>query len=219
MAKNNVENYACAVIVEGKHMLLLRELGKDDFPLTGYYFPGGKCRSQDTVKEDLAKAMAKKYGSRIKIVDSITPIARIREGKKEVLHGFFCEALTPLHYPTAHFEYIYSDFSGISSLYIDPLDKVLAEKVALYYPIYAYKKRLAPLSSKEKEEARFYLDSLFYFRASIPGKEISDFSMLIRCDSTIQEIRKAYLWLLKLYGLDLNEYLDLLSYRRAHPSK
>ncbi len=219
MAKNNVENYACAVIVEGKHMLLLRELGKDDFPLTGYHFPGGRCHSQESAKDDLARAIAKKYGARIKIVDSITPMARVSNGKKEVLYGFFCEALTPLHYPRANFEYIYSDFSNLVSLYIDPLDKVLAEKVSLYYPIYAYKKRLAALSPKEKEEARFYLDSLFYFRSSLPAKEISDFSMLIRCDSTIEEIRKAYYWLLKLYGLDLNEYLDLLSYRRNHPSR
>ncbi len=219
MAKTNVEHYACAVIAEGKHMLLLRELGKDDFPLTGYHFPGGKCRGEDSVKDDLGKALARKYGAKVKVVASITPIAHVRGGKKEVLHGFFCEALTPLRYPSDHFQYVYSDFSGLSSLYLDPLDKVLAEKVALYYPIYAYKKRLAALSPKEKDEAKFYLDSLFYFRTAIPAKEISDFSMLIRCDSTISDIRKAYFWLLKLYGLDLNEYLDLLSYRRSHPTK
>lgn len=219
MAKTKVEHYACAVVIVGKHLLLLRQLGNDDFPLSGYHFPGGKARSEDLLKESLADALWKKYKAKVKILAPISPIAKVKDGVKVVLHGFICEPLTVWRFPKEHFQFIYSDFPTLKDLYLDPLDRILSEKVSLFYPIYGYKKRLVPLSEKEKGEASLYLDSLFYFRSALPGREISDFSLLIRADSAIEQIRAAYAWLLRLYGLDLNEYLDVLEYRKTHSAR
>ncbi|HBS02577.1 MAG TPA: hypothetical protein DEA63_01755 [Firmicutes bacterium] len=219
MGKERIEHYSCAVVVQGKHLLLLRELGKDDFPLSGFHFPGGKARSEDRLEEALQSALAEKYGASVKIIAPICPLAKVDGKRKIVLHAFLCEPLSPFHFPRAHFEYVYSDFASLQDLYLDPLDRVLAQKVRLFYPVYGYKRRLVPLSEKQKGEAKLYLDSLFYFRSALPGKEISDFSLLIRADSTIQQIRDAYYWLLNLYGLDLNEYLDVLEYRKKRLGK
>lgn len=219
MASITVEHYAAAIVVVGRHILLVRELGKDDFPITGYHFPGGKAKSEDSLKSSLLDALKKKYEAKVKIIESVSPLARIQNGRKVVIHGFICEPLSPFKFPAKHFQSVYSDFDGVSSLYVDPLDRKLAEKVIRFYPIYGYKRRLAPLSEKEKGEANFYLDALFYFRSAIPAKEISDFSLLIRADSTIEQIRAAFAWLLDLYALDLNQYLDVLEYKKAHSKK
>ena len=216
MGNITTEHYASAVILVGKRLLLVRELGKDDFPSSGFHFPGGKARRLENMKEDLQEALLKKYGAKIKIVEEITPLALAQNGRKVVLHGFLCEPLSRFSFPAAHFEHVYADLGRISEIYLDPLDRKLAEKVARFFPLYAYKKRLFPLSQKEKGEASFYLDSLFYFRSALPDKELSDFSLLIRSDSTIEEIRSAFFWLLGLYGLDLNAYLDVLEYRKKH---
>ncbi len=219
MANATVEHYAAAIVIVGRHILLVRELGSDDFPITGYHFPGGRAKSEDDLKGALAESLKKKYEAKVKILEPVSPLARIQGGRKVVIHGFICEPLSPFKFPAKHFQSVYSSFEGISSLYLDPLDKKLAEKVARFYPIYGYKKRLLALSEKEKGEANFYLDALLYFRSAVPAKEISDFSLLIRSDSTIAQIRSAFYWLLDLYGLDLNQYLDVLEYKKAHPQK
>ncbi len=211
-----VEHYAAAVVIVGRHFLLVRELGGDDFPINGFCFPGGKAKDEDGLKSALHDSLKKKYGAKVKIIEPITPIAQIKNGKMIVIHGFICEPLAPFKFPAKHFQHVYADFERIPSLYLDPLDRKLAEKVIRFYPLYGYKRRLAPLTEKEKGEAGFYLDSLFYFRSAIPAKEISDFSLLLRADSTIEQIRAAYHWLLNLYGVDLNQYLDVLEYKKAH---
>ena len=216
MRKTNIEHYAAAVTMRGKDLLLIRELGKDDFPSVGFHFPGGKAKSEEQLIPALREALKKKYGATVKIVDSIPPIARMEGGKKIVIHGFICDLLSNFVFPKQHFQWVYADFERISSLYLDPLDRKLAEKVFHYFPLYAHKERYLKLAEKDKGEAYFYLDSLFYFRSLIPDREISDFSFLIRADSTIEQIRSAYAWLLDLYGLDLNQYLDVVEYKKAH---
>ena len=216
MAKMKIEHYACAIVIVGKHLLLVRQLGKDDFPLSGFHFPGGRAKNEDCLKEALSDSLWKKYKAKVKILAPISPIARVNDGTKVVLHGFLCEPLTVFRFPKDHFQFVYSDFPTLKDLYLDPLDRTLSEKISLFYPIYGYKKRLVALTDKEKAEASLYLDSLFYFRSALPGREISDFSLLIRADSTIEQIRSAYRWLLRLYGLDLTEYLDVLEYRKKH---
>ncbi len=216
MRKTNFEHYAAAVIIRGRQLLLIRELEKDDFPSVGFHFPGGKAKSEEQLMPALKEALAMKYGANVKIVDSIPAIARMVGGKKVVIHGFVCDLLSNFAFPKQHFQSVYADFDRVSSLYVDPLDRKLAEKVIHYYPLYAHKERYRELSEKDKGEAFFYLDSLFYFRSAIPDREISDFSLLIRSDSTIEEIRSAYAWLLDLYGLDVNQYLDVVEYKKAH---
>ena len=219
MGNISVEHYGAAVVIVGRHILLLRELGKDDFPITGFHFPGGKAKSEENLKASLLESLKKKYSAKVKILEAIPPLARIQGQTKVVIHGFLCEPLSPFAFPKSHFQHVYCGFDEISSLYLDPLDRKLAERVARFYPLYGYKRRLVPLSEKEKGEASFYLDSLFYFRSAIPARDISDFSLLLRCDSTIEQIRSAYYWLLDLYGLDLNQYLDVLDYKKAHNRK
>lgn len=213
MGKIKVEHYAAAVIIVGKRILLIRELGKDDFPITGFHFPGGKAKKEGQLKAALAEALKKKYGAKVKIVDSISPLASIENGRKVVIHGFLCEMLSRFAFPAKHFQSIYSSFDELPSLYLDSLDRKLAEKVALFYPLYAQKRRYLKLSEKEKGEARFYLESLFYYRDLIPAKEISDFSLLLEADCSIKQIRSAYLWILDLYGIDVNQYLDIVEYQ------
>jgi ADP-ribose pyrophosphatase YjhB (NUDIX family) len=219
MAKVNVEHYCAAVIIVGKQILLLRELGKDDFPLGGFHFPGGRAKSEGELQNALANALFRKYGAKVKFISAFTPLASREGDKKVVLHGFLCESLSSFAFPSVHFQHIYASFSSLSSIYIDALDRKLAEKVAYFYPIYGYKKRLVKLTDKEKGEASFYLDSLLYFRRAIPNKEISDFSLLLRSDSTIEDIRHAYAWLLDTYGLDVNQYLDVIEFKRKKERK
>ena len=219
MRKTSVEHYAAAVIIRGKQLLLIRELGEDDFPSVGFHFPGGRAKNEEQLLPALRGALMKKYGATAKIVDSIPAIARMVNGRKVVIHGFVCDLLSNFVFPKKHFKYVYADFDRVSSLYLDPLDRKLAEKVIHFYPLYAHKDRYHQLSEKDKAEAYFYLDSLFYFRSAIPDREISDFSFLIRSESTIEEIRSAYAWLLDLYGLDLNQYLDVVEYKKAHSKK
>lgn len=219
MAKVNVEHYCAAVIIVGKQILLLRELGKDDFPLAGFHFPGGRAKNEGELQSALKSALLRKYGAKIKIISAFTPLAARESGRKVVLHGFLCEPLSPLTFPSKHFQHIYASFSSLNAVYIDSLDRKLAEKVAYFYPIYGYKRRLVQLSEKEKGEAGFYLDSLLYFRSSMPAKEISDFSLLLRSDSAIEDIRRAYVWLLDTYGLDVNQYLDVIEFKRKKERK
>ncbi len=219
MRKTNVEHYAAAVIFMGKRLLLIRELGKDDFPNVGFHFPGGRAKNEEQLIPALKEALRTKYGATVKVVDSMPPMAHMKEGRKIILHGFVCDLLSNFAFPKDHFEYVYADFDRIPSLYLDPLDRKLAERVVRFYPLYAHKSRYLKLSEKENGEANFYLDSLFYFRSAIPDREISDFSLLIHSDSTIGQIRSAYAWLLNLYGLDLNQYLDVVDYKKAHSKK
>ncbi len=218
MGKTNVEHYAAAVIIVGKRILLIRELGKDDFPITGFHFPGGKAKNAEQLKTALADSLKKKYGAKVKIVDSISPLASIENGKKVIIHGFICEMLSRFIFPKDHFQSIYSGFDELPSLYLDPLDRKLAEKVVHFYPLYTQKRRYIKLSEKENGEARFYLESLLFYRNLVPAKDILDFSLLIDSDCSIKQIRSAYLWILDLYGIDVNQYLDIVEYK-AHTQK
>lgn len=207
---------AAAVFLEGRSILLCRELGNDGFPKSGFHFPGGFLPDLDHQKSDLKELISKKYQAEIRILSPMSPIVGYQNDRTVLtLHPFICEKLSPFVFPTKNFDYRFLILSDLDTLYLDHLDRLLAEKIALYYPLLINALLPYARSPHEQSELRVYLDSLVYFKDRMPASEISDFSALCQCQIDIADLRKAYKWLLNRYDLDYNEYLDLLDFRAA----
>lgn len=214
--KKPIESYVAAVIIEGKTVLVCRELCADGFPKSGFHFPGGKTHEGSVHPAVLKALIQKKYKADIRIISTMTPISGYaRDGAEVHLYPFLCQLISPLHFPTYRFQYRHLELNDLNSVYLDHFDKILAQKVAFYYPLYTVNK--APVRSPhDKSEINVYIDSLLYFSKRLPATEVSDFSALARTAITVPDLRRAYAWLLDLYGLDYNEYLDVLDFRKAH---
>jgi len=215
--KNRNQVFVSAVFLKGKSFLVCRELALDDYPKSGFHFPGGSVRPGSDLKTAIKELIFKKYGTEIRIMSALTPVfGHGDEGKTMVLYPFICENISPFLFPSKRFSCRYLPFDEISSLYFDRLDKALAEKIALYYPLFSDAKPAKEKDEHEKREIGLYLDSLAYFDRRLPPNETKDFSSLTESAASLIEIRKAYKWLLERYDLDYNEYLDVLDYRKKH---
>jgi hypothetical protein len=211
------DRYVAAVFLEGRNVLVCRELASDGFPRSGFHFPGGQVKDDAHLKEDLKAVIAKKYGANLRILSPMTPIQGYSvDGTLTILYPFVCEKLSAFQFPQKQFDYRYLLLSDIADLYLDHLDKVLAEKVALYYPLLMNTLLPYDRSAHDQQELGVYLDSLIYFKGRLPASEISDYSALARTQIDMAGLRAAYKWLLNRYDLDYNEYLDLLDFRRSH---
>jgi hypothetical protein len=209
--------YVAAVFLEGRTVLVCRELASDGYPLSGFHFPGGRVKDDAALKDDLKAILGKKYNATIRILSPMTPIQGYSiDGTKTILYPFICEKLSAFSFPTKQFDYRYLLLDDIPDLYLDHLDKILAEKVALYYPLLINTILPYDRSAHDQQELGVYLDSLIYFKGRLPASEISDFSALARTQIDMPGLRAAYKWLLDRYDLDYNEYLDLLDFRRSH---
>lgn len=220
MGKKKIIHHVAAVCFAGNKAFMVRTIDKDGKPLSGFCFPGGTVSDEKYLFQGLDELVSKRYKCPIRVLSPITPISRVdKDGVKHILHGFICLAEGKFNLPTKHYVYRYIDFESSKNLYLDPLHRILAEKVSLFAPIYNRPKRSVPLSQKEEAEAHFYLKSLFYFKDYVPSREISDFSLLIRADSNIKQIRRAYKWTLELCGCDYRQYLDALAYEEKKGKK
>jgi len=209
--------FVSAVFLEGGKVLVCRELSSDDYPKSGFHFPGGKVHPDADMKAVIKELMRQKYGSDIAVLSALTPVVGFSiDGDRTVLYPFLCEKVTAFLFPHKQFDYRYLPLSDIASIYLDHLDKILAEKIAFYYPLYTATKLSVERTPREKSEIGLYVDSLLYFEGRLPPAEIKDFSILTRSDIAVADLRKAYKWLLARYDLDYNEYLDLLDYRKNH---
>ncbi len=216
MARKKNENYVCAVFLTSGKMLFVRDLGPDGHPLSGFHFPGGECANAETGVAELRQHMKRKYGVAINVIAPLPAFTILRrDGVTITLNPYRCQNKEALKFPRYNFQHRYLGKKDIANFFIDPADRAVAEKAFLFLPLFEGKRRKVALLPKEQAEVALYLDSLIFFKQSIPANEISDFSLLIGSDATLAEIRLAYKWILSTYHCDYNEYLDELDYQKS----
>lgn len=212
MSSIKTKHSVAALLESGKHVLLVRETSfAQPFRLPGIDYHGN-----GSGKRELLSMLRKRYEAEVSIRGDIAPISLVNGKQKEVLHVYLARPVTQFSFPKANFEFVYADFRDLPSLYLAPLDKAVLRKYASFYPLYEGSKRTLPLSLRDEAEAREYCRALSYFAKRINASDVRDFEKLLSTDIGIDGIRRAFRCLLDLYGLDLNEYLNAMEYRKAH---
>ena len=207
--------YVCGIFLQGKRIFLIRTLNDDGQPDGGFHFPGGRYDERVGKAEALSYLLKRKYGFRVKILAPIGSFtSRGRGGVPSTIYPFLCHSDSRILLPTNKFQTGLVDLDDIDSTYLDPLDRIVSEKIHHYLPLYTGGRRLIKRSDSEAAEVQFYISSLLYYGGRIPNNEKRDFLALTKTDATIKQIREAYKWTLRVQGLDYNEYLDYIERKK-----
>lgn len=205
-----VRTFVCGVFLYGNHLLLLREIGANGLPKSGFHLPGGEILNGEQPDAHLLNCLKVKYRADVEIVKELTPLVVSLPGQDVVLYPFYCKDLNHFYYPK-NMEHKYIAFKELDDVYVDPIDKFLAQKVG-YYAQYIRGIKAKAGTGLSRQELNYMNGCLKYFSKRLPRAEIIDFKGLLKCEITKKEAIDAFKWLLRTYGLDFAEYLDLLIY-------
>lgn len=224
MSRISQADYVCAVIHVNGLYLILRERRPAERPTQGYFFPGGKWNEKYPADEYLKAQIYKKYGLEVN-VETFMGGATIFNGHAvTTLNAYYCALKNKPKLDKKIIDYRWVKAEEILGFYLEPEDRLIAERLYHFHKVYDAEIRLNARNQKETNEAWFYFDSLVYFGPRVAMKDVKDFNELVRTDATIEAIRSAYKWVLVQNHLDYNEYLDYRSYREkaakgAFPAK
>ena len=216
MGNRNVIDYVGALVVEGDSFLLVRSLSSDDIPLSGFHLPGGKYFQEDSLEKDIKILLGSKYQCEVTLISSLSPIeGEDKDGNPIRLFPCLIKELSPLRFPGKHFEYRYLSVKDLDNVYVDPIDKIAAKKLMAFLPLLYGTVRKTPLTPKEIDKVNVMLHALEYFKARMDLSSAKEFRALLDCEASYESIVIAFKAILEQYHLDINEYIDIMSYKDA----
>lgn len=90
-----------------------------------------------------------------------------------------------------------------------PPDNELALRISIFDKVYRDVSRKTTLNEHDYLLSRLFYKCLVYNREKVEGQDIRDFENLLKMDSTIDEIEKAFVYISKRSDISLKEYIDL----------
>ena len=193
-------------------LLAYRLLDRDGMPKSGFRF----LRSSSPKFSRLSSEIADSHRGSIRLVhdEGFFPLPG---GAK--IHGFLVLENSALAFPKRS-EVRFVRESDLQSLFLDPLDRAIAERFfALSHFYLGYLGD--PRSPEEDRAAAFLLSSLRYFErlGRLDPGETKIFEDMMKHGASLPALRKAHAHLLSFYHLDVNEFVDLCRLKRERKAK
>jgi hypothetical protein len=218
MAKIKTIYYVCGVVHAQDRVLLVRPLAYNGRPYTPFFFPGTKISKDDRFeKQKLLSAIKLKYKGEVEIDMYMGSSVREFKDKRVVLKAYYCTLKKNFFIPKAKIDYRWAKLEDFDELRLEPNDREIAERYILFKPV--YDGELAPGGRCEKEaaELNFYLDSFEYFGRQLDAKDVRDFNELMRTRAPIEQLRKAYKYVMRINHLNYETYLQY--FEKKNPPK
>lgn len=218
MAKIKTYNYVCAVVHAQDRVLLIRPLAYNGRPYTPFFFPGTRVGQNDKFEQAiLINAVKSKYKGEITIDSFMGTSVREFKDKRIILRAYYCSVSQNFFLPRANIDYRWAKVEDFDKLRLEQNDQDIAERYRLFKPVYDGELVPGGRIAKEAAELNFYLDSFEYFARQIDIKDAKDFNELMRTSATIEQLRRAYKFVMRINHLDYNVYLNY--YEKKNPPK
>ncbi|MFA5481379.1 MAG: hypothetical protein WC282_03250 [Bacilli bacterium] len=214
MAKIKTIYYVCGLVHSQDRVLLVRPLAYNGRPFTPFFFPGTKIKKGDDEEKVLLDAIKLKYKGEVSIDTYIGESVRIINKTRFVLKAYYCSLIVNFFLPRTKIDYRWASPEEMKRLRFDHNDGDIAERYNIFKVVYDGELQAGGRSLKETGELNFYLDSFEYFARLIAAKDVQDFNALMRTKASIEHLRKAYKYVMRLNQLDYNVYLD--HYEKTH---
>ena len=218
MAKIKTLYYVCGVVHAQDRVLLIRPLASNGRPYTPLFFPGTKVEKNDKYEgKKLIAAIKQKYKGEVSIDTYMGSSIKEFKDKRIVLKAYYCSLKTNFFLPRAKVDYRWAKIEDFDALRLEPSDLEIAQRYFLFKRVYDGEHVAGGRSEKEAAELNFYLDSFEYFGRQMDGKDVKDFNELMRTSASIEHLRRAYKYVMRINHLDYNAYLNF--YEKKNPSK
>ncbi|MFA5442969.1 MAG: hypothetical protein WCR77_03070 [Bacilli bacterium] len=218
MAKIKTVYYVCGVVHTQDRVLLIRPLAYNGRPFTPFFFPGTRIEKNDKHEQErLVKAIKLKYKGEVSIDTYMGASVREFKDKRIVLKAYYCSLKQNFFLPKAKIDYRWAMAEDFESLRLEPNDREIAERYVLFKRVYEGELVAGGRNEKEAAELNFYLDSFEYFGRQLDIKDVKDFNELMRTSASIEMLRRAYKYVMRINHLDYNAYLN--HYEKNNPPK
>lgn len=201
---------SAAILVKGKY-LMLRSADDKTFKEEGYFFPGCHSRNKLDKASLLKEQLYLKYGLRTS-VDQFIGDVLVDKGSNEFICMYFYQMNLDGVFTVVNpnVKYALLTLEQLNKVLLDKGDRVMVERLTLFRHVYNYDMVTIKRSEKEKAILLTFYDTLYRLSDKVARKDIQDFGKLIQTNASMEEIRKAYIWIVKHNNLDLTKYYDYL---------
>ncbi len=213
--KNRINKFNChpylaaALVVEDKY-LVLRSNSREVFAKQGYYFPGCELDKNLDDKKQLKNQLYFKYRLHVKVGKCLgVGTSQISKRKYCSLYLYRCALSETTTMSTADVYPCLFSAHELPSLKFLPGDDELALRISIFDKVYREVSRKTLLNEYDYNLSRLFYKCLVYNRAKIEYQDIADFGRLLKMDSTIEEIEKAFVYISKRADFSLKEYIDM----------
>ena len=208
--KFNCHPYLGAALVVDDKYLVLRSNSREVFAKQGYYFPGSELDEKLDDRKQLKNQLFFKYRLQVKVGKCLgVGTSQISKGKYCSLYLYRCALSGSTTISTANVYPSLFSAQELSSLKFLPPDNQLALRISIFDKVYRDVSRKTPLNEHDYLLSRLFYKCLAYNREKVEGQDIRDFENLLKMDSTIDEIEKAFVYISKRSDISLKEYIDL----------
>lgn len=201
---------SAAILVKGKY-LMLRSADDKAFKEEGYFFPGCHARKKLDKAKLLKEQLYLKYGLRVSVDQYIGDVL-VEKNTDEYFCMYFyqmnLDGVFTLINPNV--KYALLTLKQLNKVLLDKGDRVMVERLNIFRHVYNHDMVTIKRSAKEKGILLAFYDSLFRLNDKVARKDIQDFGKLIQSNASLEEIKKAYIWIVKHNNLDLKKYYKYL---------
>lgn len=194
-----------AISVDGKY-LLLRCKDEEVFNKYGYFFPGCKYNKDYNTEDYLKEQLLKKYGLKVQIDRFLGDTMSLEGNKKSCLYLFVCSSKNSLIVKNSNVNTILIDPKDFDKYPIDKADKVLLERISIFYKVYEGHFYNIKRDEQENKIIIKLYDSLLYFKDKIYKQDLLDFKSLIQTNASINEITLAYKYITSRANVSFSDY-------------
>ncbi|NCA96941.1 MAG: hypothetical protein EOM77_01980 [Bacteroidia bacterium] len=218
MAKIKTFHYVCGVIHVQDRVLLIRPLAYNGRPYTPFFFPGTQVGKNEKYEQAiLINAIKSKYKGEVTIDSFMGTSVREYKDKRIILKAYYCSVSKNFFLPRAKVDYRWAKVEDFENLRLEQSDQDIAERYLNFKHVYDGELVPGGRPPKEAAELNFYLDSFEYFSRQMDIKDAQDFNELMRTSASIQQLRQAYKYVMRINHLDYNVYLA--HYEKKNPPK
>lgn len=200
---------AAALIVDGKY-LLLRSAYREKFAQQGFYFPGCQMDAKLDDKKQLKNQLYTKYRLQVKVGKYLgTAVSNIGKRGNCAVHLYKCSLNISNSISAVDIIPCLYKADELVNLKFVPPDGELAMRISIFDKAYREVSRITPLSEYDYTLARVYYKCLLYYRDEVEYQDIVDFARLLKSESTIVEIEKAFVYIANKSKISLKDYLKM----------
>ena len=201
---SNIKHYRLGAIIRvGTKYLLVRARNSDSSPTSGFHLPG-RPMTEFKPQRVLKKFFLDYYDADVDVRGGLEPI--IKDG--DSLSAFLVDEISPLCFPSDHFEYGFYSLSDLETMDVEPADKIAIEKADCFLPLLRSEKRVSALTPMEIDKINRMLDALRYFHHKIPHEEVKQFRALADTEISYEGLLRAFRFVLKQYECNFYKFLD-----------
>ena len=201
---SNIKYYRLGAIVRvGTKYLLVRARNSDSSPASGFHLPGRPMNELKPARA-LKRFFLDYYDANIEVYGGLKPI--IKDG--DSLTAFLVEELSPLRFPSDHFEYGFYSLSDLERMDVEPADKIAIQKADCFISLLRGTKRVTALTPIEIDKINRMLDALRYFHRKIPADEVKQFRALADTEISYSGLLRAFRFVLNQYECNFYKFLD-----------